>query len=271
MGLGAVVIGWVASGLGAVGVGGTIGAGIATVVGSAITGALIGAAVGGLTAAVTGGDIGKGMLTGAIGGAVLGGLSGAWDVYQGTQVVTKGMSGLAEGVSGPSAPVGSTVSTKTGMTVVEGGEQLAGNVAEGVLKEGMTLTGDQLLQTGGQIVKGAAEGYLGKGEGIDFGEQAAAQMMIDKQKLEAESIEAEKARAGRMKELDVQLAQQLDISKGQTEEQRRQFDVSRAAELARQRDAAASRGVLTIGKGAETTAGYDPDLTYELLKTGEVG
>ena len=274
MGLTALVVGWVGSVIGTTGIAGAI----STVIGTAISGAIIGAAVGGLTAAVTGGDIGKGMLNGALGGAVMGGLSGAWQVFKAGGTVAyasaSGQTVQSAGTGADAVAANEAVASKFNLSL----DQLeALNVGKDVtLGSGQGAAGalsGETKQVLGKTVAGAAEGLLKK-DSTDPLEQIEKQGNIEMALLnrrgELDAAESEKTRAGRMMELEKQLQSQLAIDKQGIDEQRRQFDVGSAAALAKQRDAAKTRGVLTTGEGTETEAMYDPDLTYELLQTGQV-
>lgn len=239
--------------------------GMTFVIASVVQGALIGAAIGGLTAAVNGGDIGQGMLTGAVGGAVMGGISGLWGAY--------GMEGvLGGGVHKTQTSLNASNATKTAAAA-----ELEAN--KGLVEQSRTIGPDgkitvnmgqpetkflgmsgDTLDVAGQAISGAAQGLLGKADSVDIGDQAAAQLELQKQAQEAAAQEAALGRTASMEQLQAQLGTQLATSEANIEEQRRQYDVSATAAAARQRDAGTGRGVLTIGQGTETTAGYDPAL-----------
>ena len=269
MGLAAATIGAIGSVLGT----GTIGSAISVVVGSAISGALIGAAVGGLSALVMGGDIGKGILNGAVGGAVLGGVMGVYSVFtQGAEgAFTAATATTAEGSAATTstkltAPKTSTITTKTYGT--DGALTGTKEVISPATESGFLGMSDSTMQVVGKTLGGAATGYLSKTDAPDIGEQTAAQATLTQQQLDAQAAESAKDRKARMDELNVQLASQMALDREARGEQRRQFDVTQAAELARQRDAASGRGALTIGQGTDTTAVFDPKLTGDLLQTG---
>lgn len=123
----------------------------------------------------------------------------------------------------------------------------------------MGMSGDT-LDMAGQTLSGAASGLLGKSDGIDIDDQTAAQLALQKQAQEAAAKEGALGRTASMEQLQAQLGTQLATTEANIGEQRRQYDVSATAAAARQRDAGTGRGVLTIGQGTESTAGYDPAL-----------